>query len=158
VAISCEEFKNRLQDYVTRQLEPEERRQVDAHLLECADCQHELAVMTAIVSTLDHQPVTEPSSEFTSKVLAGLPKQRTFVPSLWWALVLTPILAGVAFLLRAPVAAELAKLLDRLPSPPAQLPAPTTSQVALVVGVVVGLGLLVSAGAVYYCWEQYLRD
>lgn len=156
--MSCDEFRSRLQDYVTRELRPEERRQVDAHLIECADCQHELAVMTAIVSTLDHQPVMEPSSDFTSKVLAGLPRQRTLVPSLWWALVLTPILAGAAFLLRAPVTAELAKLVARVDFSSITLPTVTMQQAWIGAAEVIGFGLLVAAGGAVFCWEMYLRD
>lgn len=156
--MNCEEVRRSVQDYVTRELSPEDRRLFDAHLVECAECQRELAVMTAVVSTLDHQPVMEPSREFTSKVLAGLPRQRTFVPSPWWALALAPVLSGVAFLFREPVASVLSKLVGRLPPAPAQLPVPTTAQLAAIAGVVVALGLLMSAGVVYYCWEQYLRD
>jgi anti-sigma factor RsiW len=156
--MKCEDYQGLLQDYVTRQLDPARRRLVDAHLLECADCQRELAVLTALVSALDHQPVSEPSAAFAEKVLANLPRQRAFVPSPWWALALAPVLATLAFLFRTPVASALSRLLDRLPNVPVQLPSFTASQVALFVAVALGFGLLVSAGAAYWCWQVWLRD
>jgi anti-sigma factor RsiW len=156
--MSCDEFRGFLQDYVTRELEPETRRLVDAHLLECSECQRELALLTALVSSLDHQPVEEPSAEFTGSVLARLPKQRVFAPSPWWALVLAPVLAGAAWLARGPVVRWLEGLLGRVPHAPVQLPAITTSQVAVVAAGLVLVGLLLSAGAAYFCWENYLRD
>jgi anti-sigma factor RsiW len=156
--MSCDEFRGLLQDYVTRELEPEKRRQVDAHLLECDACQRELAILTAVVSSLGNQPVVEPSPDFASRVLGSLPRRQTWVPSPWLALLLVPVLGGVAYFARTAVASELSKLLGRLPHAPAQLPVPTAPQVALSAGVVVALGLLMSAGAAYYCWEMYLRD
>ncbi len=156
--MSCDEFRSRLQDYVTRELGPEERRQLDAHLLECAECQHELAVMTAIVSTLDHQPVMEPSPEFASKVIAGLPRQRRFVPSLWWAVALTAVLAGVGFLLRTPVKDELARLVARINVGNVTLPTITTQQAWMGAAAVIGFGLLVTVAGAVFCWEAYLRD
>ncbi len=158
MAMSCDEFRSFLQDYVTRELEPEKRRLVDAHLLECAECQRELALVTAVLSSLDHQPVEEPSAAFTESVLARLPKQRTFLPSPWWALALAPVLSGVAWLARGTVAHALESLLGRVPHAPAQLPAITGSQVTAVAAGLVLVGLLLSAGAAYYCWENYIRD
>ena len=65
--MNCEEVRRSVQDYVTRELNPEGRRLFDAHLVECAECQRELALMTALVSTLDHQPVLEPSAGWWSR-------------------------------------------------------------------------------------------
>jgi anti-sigma factor RsiW len=98
--MSCDEFRSLLQDYVTRELEPEKRRQVDTHLIGCAECQRELAVLTAVVSSLGNQPVIEPPPDFTSRVMARLPERQVFVPSPWLALLAAPVLAGVAWLAR----------------------------------------------------------
>ncbi len=105
--MSCDGFQGLLQDYITRDLEPDRRKAVDAHLLECTDCQRELAVLTALVSSLDHQPVLEPSHDFSARVLADLPRQQAFYPSPWWALVLIPILGFAAWLFRGPLLAGL---------------------------------------------------
>jgi anti-sigma factor RsiW len=156
--MSCEEFKGSLQDYVTRQLEPAKRRQVDGHLLECADCQRELAVLTAVVSSLDHQPVEEPSVEFTSRVLARLPRQRAFVPSPWWALALGPVLGGLAWLFRVPLEREIAGLFGRYVPDTVVLPALTMQHAGIAAAVVVGLGLLVTAGGAVFCWRAYLQE
>ena len=156
--MNCDEVRRSVQDYVMRELEPESRRLFDAHLVECAECQRELALMTAVVSTLDHQPVAEPSAAFTEKVLAALPRQRAFVPSPWLALALAPVLGVVAWSARAPVTSELSKLLARLNVSTITVPAVTTQQVWIAAAAVVGFGLLVAAGGAVFCWETYLRD
>lgn len=98
--MSCSEIQSLLQAYVMRELEPERRRQVDEHLMACGECQRELAVVSAIVSTLDHQPVLEPPHDFAAHVMRRLPDQRRFIPGPVWALLALPALAGVAWLLR----------------------------------------------------------
>jgi anti-sigma factor RsiW len=156
--MNCDEIRRSVQDYVMRELEPENRRLFDAHLVECAECQRELALMTAVVSTLDHQPVMEPSAGFGEKVLAALPRQRAFVPSPWWALALAPLLAGAAFLLRGPVARALETVFSRSSLSHLSLPAVSFQQAGIAAGAVVVLGLLVAAGGAVFCWQTYLRD
>ena len=156
--MNCDEVRRSVQDYVTRELEPENRRTFDAHLVECAECQRELALMTAVVSTLDHQPVLEPPPGFGEKVLASLPRQRSFVPSPWWALALAPLLAGLAWLIRVPLERGVAGLLGRLDISGVTFPAVSFQQAGIAAAVVVGLGLLVAAGGAVFCWQAYLRD
>ena len=156
--MSCDEFRGFLQDYVTRQLEPEKRRWVDEHLLECGDCQREMAVLTAVVSSLDHQPVEQPSAEFTTKVLARLPRQRAFAPSPWWSLVLAPALGGLAWLFRVPLERGVAGLLGHYLPGNITLPALTLQNVGVAAAVIAGLGLLVAGGGAAFCWRVYLQD
>lgn len=156
--MNCDEVRRSVQDYVTRELSPEDRRLFDAHLVECAACQRELALMTAVVSTLDHQPVLEPPPGFSEKVLASLPRQRGFVPSSWWSLALAPLLAGVAWLARGPVARELETLLSRSGLSHVSVPVVSFQQAGIALGAVVVLGLLVVAGGAVFCWQTYLRD
>jgi len=154
----CEMLRRRLQDYVTRELEPEKRREVDAHLVECGDCQRELALMTSLVSVLDHQPVEQPSTGFTGKVLASLPRQRRFVPSPWWSLALVPVLAGIAWLFRLPLERGIVGWAERLGVGNVAVPAVSLQQAGIAAAVValVGMAVAVSAGA--YVWKAYLRD
>jgi anti-sigma factor RsiW len=156
--MNCDEVRRSVQDYVTRELSSENRRLFDAHLVECAHCQRELAVMTAVVSTLDHQPVEEPSAAFSEKVLAALPRQRGFVPSPLWALVLAPVLGGVAWLFRVPLERGLAGLLGQFGGSRLAVPAISMQNAGVAAVAVAGVGLLVAAGGAYYCWEHYLRD
>lgn len=162
--MSCDEFRALVQDYVTRQLAPEKRRQVDSHLIACDECQRELAVMTAVVSSLDHQPVLEPPADFASKVLVNLPRQRAFYPSPWWALALGPLLGGVAWLLRAPLTDGLLRLggfFGVQPGSLNQLRLPATvsvQQLALVPLVVVG-GTLALVVVAFACgWRALATD
>lgn len=153
--MSCDEYQGLLQDDVTRNLEPDRRKAVDAHLLECADCQRELAVLTALISSLDHQPVIEPPGDFSAQVLASLPRQRAFYPSPWWALAIIPILAFAAWLFRGPLLAgsfELARRLNIGPGTLGQLRLPvpssvTAGQLAMVPLVVVGLSVALAVVA-----------
>jgi anti-sigma factor RsiW len=156
--MNCDEVKRSLQDYVTRELDPESRRLFDAHLVECGECQRELALMTAVVSTLDHQPVLEPLPGFGRKVLASLPRQRSFVLSPWWSLVLAPILGGLAWLFRVPLERGIAGLPGQLGIRDITLPALTMQNAEIAAAAVVGLGLLVAVGGAVFCWQTYLRD
>jgi anti-sigma factor RsiW len=154
--MSCDEFRSLLQDYVTRELEPEKRRQVDTHLIGCGECQRELAVLTAVVSSLGNQPVVEPSADFTSRVMARLPRRQVFVPSPWLALLAAPFLAGIAWLARGWLLRqlfELGQLLGLKPDAMAQFRLPEVSsisyaQLALLPGIALVLTILLVAGGV----------
>jgi anti-sigma factor RsiW len=156
--MNCDEVRRSVQDYVTRELSPEDRRLFDAHLVECAECQRELTLMTAVVSTLDHQPVLEPPPGFGEKVLAALPRQRVFTPSSWWSLALAPLLAGLVWLFRAPLEHGVAALLGRSVVSSITIPAVSMQQAGIAAAAVVGLGLLVAAGAAAFCWRVYLQE
>jgi predicted anti-sigma-YlaC factor YlaD len=156
--MNCAEIRQSVQDYVTRELSPENRRLFDAHLVECADCQRELSLMTAVVSTLDHQPALEPSPGFRGKVLASLPRQRGFAPSPWWAVALAPVLASIVWLFRATLERDMVGLVGQLGSRNVALPALTMQNAGIAAAAVAGLGLLVAAGGAVFCWRTYLRD
>ncbi|MCX6842390.1 MAG: zf-HC2 domain-containing protein [candidate division WOR-3 bacterium] len=156
--MNCDEVRRLVQDYVTRELSPENRRLLDAHLVECAECQRELALMTAVVSTLDHQPVLEPSANFSARVLGNLPRQREFAPSPWWSLALAPLLGGLAWLARGPVERALETIFGRSGLGHLSVPAVSLQQAGIAAGAVVVLGLLVAAGGAVFCWQTYLRD
>lgn len=155
--MNCDEARRSVQDYVTRELSPEDRRLFDAHLVECAECQRELALVTAVVSTLDHQPVLEPSPEFSARVLSNLPRQREFAPNPWWSLALAPILGALAWLFRVPLEHGIAGLLGRPVVSSISIPAVSLQQAGIGAAVVVGLGLFVAAGAAAFSWT-YMRD
>jgi anti-sigma factor RsiW len=156
--MNCEEIRRSVQDYVTRELSIEDRRLFDAHLVECAECQRELALMTALVSTLDHQPVLAPSPEFGQKVLASLPRQRSYAVSPWWSLALAPLLAGLVWVFRVPLEHVVASLLGRLGSGNISVPSLSLQNAGIAAAVVVGLGLLVTAGGAVFCWRVYLQE
>jgi len=156
--MNCDEVRRSVQDYVTRELSPENRRLFDAHLVECAECQRELALMTALVSTLDHQPVLEPRPGFGEKVLASLPRQRSFALSPWWSLALAPLLAGLVWLARVPLERGIAGLLGRFVPSDITMPALSMQNAAIAAAAVAGLGLLVAVGGAVFCWQTYLRD
>ena len=156
--MNCDEVRQSVQNYVMRELSPENRRLFDAHLVECAECQRELALMTAVVSTLDHQPVLEPPPGFGQKVLASLPRQRSLVLSPWWSLALAPLLAGLVWLARVPIEHGMAYVAGRLGLDGFTLPAISYQQAGIAVAAIVGLGLLVAVGGVVFCWQTYLRD
>ncbi len=156
--MNCDEVRRSVQDYVTRELAPDDRRRFDAHLVECAECQRELALMTAVVSTLDHQPVLEPSADFSSRVLGSLSRQREFAPSPWWSLALAPLLAGAAWLARGPVERALETISSRPGLIHLSVPAVSLQQAGIAAGAIVVLGLLVAAGGAVFCWQTYLRD
>jgi anti-sigma factor RsiW len=156
--MNCDEARRSVQDYVTRELSIDDRRLFDAHLVECSECQRELALMTALVSTLDHQSVLEPSAEFGQRVLASLPRQRSFVLSPWWSLALAPVLGGIAWFFRVPLERGIVAVLGRLGFNNLTVPALSMQSAGIAAAVVAGLGLLVAAGGAVFCWRIYLQD
>ena len=157
--MNCDEVRRSLQDYVTRELAPESRRLFDAHLVECSECQRELALMTAVVSTLEHQTVLEPSSDFSRRVLAALPRQRrALLLSPWWSLALAPLLAGAVWLFRTPLERGIVALLGRSGFSNISVPALSIQGAGIAAAVVAGLGLLVAAGGAVFCWRVYLQE
>jgi anti-sigma factor RsiW len=156
--MNCDEVKRSLQDYVTRELDPERRRLFDAHVVECGECQRELALMSAVVSTLDHQPVLNPGPGFSARVMRSLPKDRVFLLSPWWSLVLAPILGGIAWLFRVPLDRGIAGLFGRYVPGTIAMPALTMQGAGIAAAVIVGVGLLVAAGGAAFCWRVYLLE
>ncbi len=158
--MSCEQVKSLLQDYATRELEPAQRQLVDEHLLECERCRQELAVVSLVVSSLDSQPVLEPSPEFGRKVMAGLPARRPAAPSPWWVLVFVPVAAVLIYLYRVPLANWLVGFTRRLGvdfgwMSRVQLPSVTTQQLTLAPFVAAGLGLVLVVGGGIVFWQLY---
>jgi anti-sigma factor RsiW len=156
--MNCDDIRRSIQDYVTRELEPESRRLFDAHLVECPECQRELALMTAVVSTLDHQPVLDPSPGFGHLVLASLPRQRSFALSPWWSVALAPFLAGLTWLFRVTLERGIAGLLGRLGVSNVAIPVVSIQQVGIAAAAIVGFGLLVAVGGAVLCWRAYLQE
>ncbi|MBM3330410.1 zf-HC2 domain-containing protein [candidate division WOR-3 bacterium] len=156
--MNCVEVRQAVQDYVTRELSIENRRLFDAHLVECGECQRELALMTALVSTLDHQPVLEPRPGFGEKVLSSLPRQRSLVLNPWWSLALAPVLGGLAWLFRVRLERVILGLAGQLGIRSISLPALTMQNAGIVAAAVVGVGLLVTAGGAWFCWRVYLQE
>ena len=157
--MNCVEVRQAVQDYVTRELAPEDRRLFDAHLVECAECQRELALVTALVSSLDHQPVLEPAPGFGDKVLRSLPRQRRgLLLSPWWSLALGPILAGAVWLFRAPLERGIAGLFGRYVPGNITLPALTMQNAGIAAAAIALAGVAVTVGAGAYVWQVYLRD
>jgi hypothetical protein len=156
--MNCDEIRRSVQDYMTRELSIEDRRLFDAHLVECSECQRELAVMTAVVSMLDHQPVLEPGPGFSEKVMRSLPRQRSYVLSPWWSLALAPLLAGAVWLFRVQLERGVEGLLGRFVPNNVALPALTLQSAGIAAAAVVGLGLLVTAGGAVFCWRVYLQE
>lgn len=156
--MNCDDIRRSIQDYVTRELSPENRRLFDAHLVECSECQRELALMTALVSTLDHQPVLDPPAGFGEKVLVSLPRQRSFALSPWWSLALGPVLAGIAWLFRAQLERGIAGLVGQFVPSNVALPVLSMQNAGIAAAAVAGVGLLVAAGGAVFCWRVYLQD
>lgn len=98
----CADVRVRLFDYLDRDLAPYERQALDEHLIGCVECQRELALLTAIDSALDHQPVLEPPQGFCARVMTSLPRRRQFGFDPAWLLLLIPMVSLGCWLSRGP--------------------------------------------------------
>ncbi len=65
----CHE-RNKLQDHLEGLLPAEERLQMEAHLIICAACAGELALLRRVFGALDSMPLLSPSRGFADRVLA----------------------------------------------------------------------------------------
>ena len=52
---TCEETFRRLDDYVDRQLSPDEMRLIEAHLQECAACSREFVFEASVIREVRHK-------------------------------------------------------------------------------------------------------
>jgi anti-sigma factor RsiW len=152
--MNCKELKSLIQEYATRELSPDDRHRVDAHVMECDDCRRELALMSAVVSGLDSQPVSEPPVGFAARVMERLPRQRELAPSPWWSLAAAPILGVLAYLFRVPLLELVFRLAGRAGIGQVPVAEFGIAQIAAVTAAAVFLALGVTAGAATYCWRS----
>lgn len=161
--MNCDEVRWLLPDYLDRVLPTTARRPVDEHLIECAECQRELALLTAVCSALDHQPVLDPPAGFEARVLTSLPQHRRLGLDPTWLLSALPVMAIGYWFVRGPMLRWLVVLGERLGA--VRLPVnPSLSAVSigpaqLVIGmlVVAGLGLAAVTGLALLGW-RLVRD
>ena len=155
--MTCQQVHDRLQDYAVRALDAEERRLVDEHVLKCAECRQELALMSVLIANLDTLPQLAPPPEFALRIMAALPR-RSPTLSPWWSVLLIPLLGIPAWLFRAKLAADLLRWtgmshIDRIPFP--QIATFTPGQLGIAAGAVLLCGLIPLVGGLYWGWRYY---
>ena len=82
--MNCESIQRLMYEAVDRTLAPDERRLVDSHLTGCERCRAEMAVLDALIETVETTPPAEPSDAFLANVMARLPAPEPsprFAPS-----------------------------------------------------------------------------
>ena len=57
-----DEWNDRLSEYIDGELEPSERRDLDAHLAVCVECRTDLAALRAVVTRAGSLSDTPPAS------------------------------------------------------------------------------------------------
>lgn len=83
--MNCESALSMVYEAVDRALSPEERRLLDAHLAGCERCRSEVAVLDALIETVESTPRSQPSEAFLSNVMEQLPapsRSSWFAPAL----------------------------------------------------------------------------
>jgi anti-sigma factor RsiW len=141
-------------------LAPDERRAVEEHLLSCAECRQELALLTIVVTSLDHQPVLEPGPDFSARVMARLPARVARTLSPLWSLVSVPVLGLIAFLFRVRFLSFLLGLASRFGISAVRIPDLNPYdwfQPAFVLGII-AFSFAIFGGAVFFGWRYYSRD
>ncbi len=99
----CLDYRRWLSPYIDKQLPPEQRRELDAHLAGCAGCRDELASLQGMLSTL--QTLEAPAAP---ELLAGIHAKlqpapaRRRVPFLWPGLALAAATALVVLAVAVP--------------------------------------------------------
>jgi anti-sigma factor RsiW len=70
--MNCESTQRLMYEAVDRTLAPDERNLVDTHLNGCERCRAEMAVLDALIETVETTPPAEPSDAFLANVMASL--------------------------------------------------------------------------------------
>ncbi|CQR48471.1 Anti-sigma-W factor RsiW [Paraliobacillus sp. PM-2] len=70
------EFVNLMHKYLDDELSLQEERQLKAHLQKCEDCQKYFHELTRTDTLVKSTSTMQPSSNFTTKVMANLPKEK----------------------------------------------------------------------------------
>ncbi len=99
--MNCESVQRLMYEAVDRTLSSDERRLVDAHLPGCVHCKSELAVLNALIETVETTPPVQPSDAFLSDVMDSLPapeRSTWFVPSLVFPRVVFAVMLAAAAL------------------------------------------------------------
>lgn len=115
--MNCEAVQRLMYEAVDRTLAPDERRLVDTHLTGCARCRAEMAVLDALIETVETTPALEPSDAFRANVMARLPAPEPsprFAPSVVFprvAFAATLVAAALIWLYRATFAEIVGSLL-----------------------------------------------
>jgi anti-sigma factor RsiW len=96
--MSCKRMEERIMPYVDGRVKESERREMEAHLAECAACRLRVNEFRAVTGLLDELPQIEPSAAFDARVHARVAAEP--VKQSWWAwLTPSPRVAFAASLL-----------------------------------------------------------
>jgi anti-sigma factor RsiW len=90
--MNCERIEGQLIAYLDTKAKPAERRNVEAHLAECADCRQRVDEFRLVAGMLDELPVITPSPSFDAALRARIAEQPRRA-SLWGWIVPSPRLA-----------------------------------------------------------------
>lgn len=130
--MDCRDWKERISAKVDGELPPEEVRQVDAHLEECAECRALVRKMRAVGIGVARTEGVVPA-DFREKLFARmeaeelLPRRRSlFVFSLRWAAVPIAAAAALALFLLSPAEKGKHAVSPQGPVPKVAQPAPAT--------------------------------
>jgi anti-sigma factor RsiW len=81
--MSCKRMEERIVPYVDGRVKESERREMEAHLAECAACRLRVNEFRGVTGLLDELPQIEPSAAFDARVharVAAEPAKQS-----WWA-------------------------------------------------------------------------
>lgn len=95
--MNCERMETRMVAFLDGRLGTAERREVEAHLAECAACRTRAEEFRALWGVLDAAPALEPSAAFDARLRQNIAAE----PRAWWLgwLVPSPRMAVAAALL-----------------------------------------------------------
>ncbi len=83
--MNCESVLRLIYESNDRALTPDERRLMDVHLPGCERCRSELALLNALIETVETTPEEQPSEAFALNVMERLPlpvRSHGFMPGL----------------------------------------------------------------------------
>ncbi|MBI3394164.1 MAG: zf-HC2 domain-containing protein, partial [Nitrospirae bacterium] len=94
----CDEMRERLSPYLEGELGESERRALEAHLKECADCTALLAVLRESVASLRAMPEAEPPAHLARKIQQAVAERAAVQsrPRATWGWTWMPAFAAAA--------------------------------------------------------------
>jgi anti-sigma factor RsiW len=81
--MSCKRMEERILPYVDGRVKESDRREMEAHLAECAACRLRVNEFRTVTGLLDELPRIEPSTAFDARVYARVAAEPA--KQSWWA-------------------------------------------------------------------------